>query len=70
MRTICGCGRPTGLTDELLPKRDELGLLVYGVNYGLTTNINQARLPLFARVDVRRRGGLAALPADGSCTPK
>ena len=42
-----------GITDELLPKRDELGLLVYGVNYGSTTNINQARLPLFARVDVR-----------------
>lgn len=42
-----------GITDELLPKQDELGLLVYGVNYGSTTNINQARLPLFARVDVR-----------------
>ncbi len=42
-----------GITDELLPKRDELGLLVYGVDYGSTTNINQARLPLFARVDVR-----------------
>jgi outer membrane cobalamin receptor len=42
-----------GITDEILPKVDDLGLLVYGVNYGSTGNLNQVRLPLFARVDVR-----------------
>jgi hypothetical protein len=42
-----------GITDEILPKVDEQGLLVYGVNYGSTENLNQVRLPLFARVDVR-----------------
>jgi len=42
-----------GITDEVLPRQDELGLLVYGVNYGSIENINQERLPLFARVDIR-----------------
>ena len=42
-----------GITDELLPKRDGAGLLVYGVNYGSVANLNQTRLPLFARVDLR-----------------
>lgn len=42
-----------GVTDELLPERDGSGHLVYGVNFGNAANLNQARLPVFARVDVR-----------------
>ena len=42
-----------GVTDELLPDRDATGLLVYEVNLGDIANINQARLPVFARADVR-----------------
>lgn len=42
-----------GITEEVLPKRDGSGLLVYSVNLGSVANINQAQLPLFARVDVR-----------------
>lgn len=42
-----------GITDEILPARDESGLLVYGVDYGSTANLNQARLPVFARADLR-----------------
>ena len=42
-----------GVTDELLPARDGTGLLVYGVNFGSVANLNQARLPHFARVDLR-----------------
>ncbi len=42
-----------GVTDELLPERDASGNLVYGVNFGNAANLNQARSPVFARVDVR-----------------
>ena len=42
-----------GVTDELLPERDSTGLLVYEVNLGGTSNINLARLPVFARADLR-----------------
>jgi len=42
-----------GVTDELLPARDATGLLVYEVDLGGIANINQARLPVFARADVR-----------------
>ena len=42
-----------GITDELLPDRDALGRLIYEVDFGNTANLNQARLPVFARVDVR-----------------
>ncbi|MGE0866412.1 MAG: TonB-dependent receptor [Vicinamibacterales bacterium] len=42
-----------GVTDELVPERDAAGRLVYGVDYGGTANLNQDRLPVFARVDVR-----------------
>jgi hypothetical protein len=42
-----------GVTDELLPERDASGLLVYEVDLGDIANINQARLPVFARADVR-----------------
>jgi hypothetical protein len=51
-----------GRTDELVPDRDAEGLLVYAVSFGSIANLNQARLPLFARVDVRatwRPGGPA-----------
>ena len=42
-----------GVTDEIVPKRDASGLLVYGVDLGSVDNLNRSRLPLFARVDVR-----------------
>jgi len=42
-----------GVTDELLPDRDTVGRLVYEVDLGNVANINQARLPVFARVDLR-----------------
>lgn len=42
-----------GVTDELLPGRDAIGRLIYEVDFGNTANINQARLPVFARVDLR-----------------
>ena len=42
-----------GITDEILPDRDESGLLVYAVDFGSVANLNQERLPLFARVDAR-----------------
>ncbi len=42
-----------GVTDELLPERDAEGRLVYAVDFGSVGNLNQARLPVFARVDVR-----------------
>ena len=42
-----------GTTDELLPDRDAEGRLVYSVDFGSVANLNRARLPVFARVDVR-----------------
>ncbi len=42
-----------GVTGELLPDRDAAGLLVYEVDLGDIANINRARLPVFARADVR-----------------
>ncbi len=42
-----------GVTDELLPGRDAIGRLIYEVDFGHTANINEARLPVFARVDLR-----------------
>ena len=45
-----------GVTGELLPDRDAMGRLVYEVDLGNVANLNQARLPLFARVDVRATG--------------
>lgn len=47
-------------TDELVPGRDAGGLLIYAVDFGSVANLNQSRLPIFARVDVRatwRPGG-------------
>jgi hypothetical protein len=42
-----------GITDEILPARDARGLLEYSVNFGGVNNLNNARLPVFARVDAR-----------------
>ena len=42
-----------GNSTELVPAVDAAGRLVYGVNYGGVSNLNNARLPVFARVDLR-----------------
>ena len=42
-----------GVTNEVVPDRDEAGRLVYAVDFGAVANLNQARLPPFARADVR-----------------
>jgi hypothetical protein len=42
-----------GDTSELVPDVDSEGRLVYAVDFGSVANLNQARLPVFARVDVR-----------------
>jgi hypothetical protein len=42
-----------GIVDELLPGTDAQGRLVYAVNFGGVGNLNNARLPVFARVDLR-----------------
>ena len=42
-----------GVTDELVPELDTEGRLVYAVDFGSVANLNRARLPVFARVDVR-----------------
>jgi hypothetical protein len=42
-----------GITDELVPDIDPDGRLVYAVDFGSVANLNQARLPVFARADVR-----------------
>ncbi len=42
-----------GVTDEILPDRDSAGRLVYAVDYGGVANLNGARLPVFARLDLR-----------------
>jgi vitamin B12 transporter len=42
-----------GNLTELRPATDATGLLVYGVDYGPVANLNQARLPVFSRVDTR-----------------
>lgn len=42
-----------GNTTELVPALDPAGRLVYTVDYGGVANLNNARLPVFARVDLR-----------------
>ncbi len=42
-----------GNVTELLPAADEAGRPIYAVNFGGVENLNTARLPLFARVDLR-----------------
>lgn len=52
-----------GVTDEILPGRDQAGRLVYAVDFGGVGNLNTGRLPMFARVDARatwRPGGMAS----------
>ncbi len=47
---------------RLVPARDPSGLLIYAVDAGGVENLNTARLPFFARVDIRatfRPGGAA-----------
>ncbi len=49
-----------GNTTELVPQRDPAGNLVYTPDRGGVSNLNTARLPLFARLDLRlsfRPGG-------------
>ena len=42
-----------GNLTELVPKIDAAGNYYYGVNFGGVGNLNNARLPVFARVDTR-----------------
>jgi hypothetical protein len=42
-----------GVLDELVPALDPAGSLVYEINLGGVDNLSRARLPVFARVDVR-----------------
>jgi hypothetical protein len=42
-----------GVTDEIIPDVDAAGRLVYTVDFGGVGNLNGARLPVFARVDLR-----------------
>ncbi len=42
-----------GNVTELLPKSDAAGNYYYGVDFGGVQNLNNARLPVFARVDTR-----------------
>lgn len=42
-----------GNTDELVPRRDAAGLLVYAPDLGTVEDLRNARLPVFARVDLR-----------------
>jgi hypothetical protein len=39
--------------EELVPRRDASGLLVYTVDVGGVSNLNSGRLPLYARLDLR-----------------
>lgn len=40
-------------TDELVPRYDAAGLLVYAPDLGTVADLRNARLPMFARVDLR-----------------
>lgn len=42
-----------GNTEELVPRRDAAGLLVYAPDLGTVADLRNARLPVFARVDLR-----------------
>ena len=46
-------GAVSGAPGSLVPRRDRNGLYVWEVNYGDVSNLNRARLPLYARLDVR-----------------
>src|SRR6185436_18483401 len=42
-----------GNRTELVPARDNQGRLIYAANFGNASNLNNGRLPAFARVDIR-----------------
>lgn len=42
-----------GNVSEMIPQRDNRGLLVWAADYGDVANLKAARLPLYARVDIR-----------------
>ena len=46
-------GDRDGNTDELAPRHDAAGLLVYAPDLGTVADLRNARLPVFARVDLR-----------------
>lgn len=46
-------GDGDGNSTELVPRTDAAGRFYYGVNFGGVQNLNNARLPVFARVDAR-----------------
>jgi outer membrane receptor protein involved in Fe transport len=48
-----GDGDLDGNTEELVPRRDAAGLLVYAPDLGTSADLGNARLPMFARVDLR-----------------
>jgi hypothetical protein len=57
-----GDGDLDGNTAELVPRLDAAGLLVYAPDLGTVADLRNARLPVFARVDLRvtwRPGGTA-----------
>jgi hypothetical protein len=46
-------GATTGAPGSLVPYVDPHGLYIWGVDYGGVANLNSARLPLYARLDLR-----------------
>lgn len=46
-------GATSGAPGSLVPRRDAEGLYLWEVDYGDVSNLNRARLPLYARLDVR-----------------
>jgi hypothetical protein len=46
-------GAAPGAPGSLVPREDADGLYVWEVDYGNVSNLNRARLPLYARLDVR-----------------
>jgi len=46
-------GDGDGNREELVPAADAAGHSIYAVDFGSASNLNTARLPLFARVDLR-----------------
>ena len=48
-----GDGDLDGNTEELVPRRDAAGLLVYAPDLGTVADLRNSRLPVFARVDLR-----------------
>ena len=66
-------GRPAdgdgdGNREELVPARDAAGRSIYAVDFGGVGNLNTARLPLFARVDLRVTWRPRGAQGGGSCS--